>query len=127
MGTTRKVLLADDDASIRVGVADLLETLDLIVLQAETGAEAIELAREVRVHAALLDMQMPELSGLDALARLRDEFSGLPCILYSGALTPATAEMATTRGAFAVLKKPVAPHLLRAEVLRALDHSPYLN
>lgn len=127
MGTPRKLLLADDDASMRVGVADLLETLDLVVLQAESGLEAVELARTTRVHAALLDLQMPVLSGIDALTRLRDEFAGLPCILYSGALTPATAEMATTRGAFAVLKKPVAPDLLRAEVLRALDHSPFLN
>lgn len=127
MAPIRKILLADDDPFIRNGVADLLESLGLEVHQAETGQEAIEVARATLVHAALLDMQMPVLSGLDAITRLHAEFADLPCILYSGALTPATAEMAAAWGAFAVLKKPVEPTLLRAEVLRALDHSPYLN
>jgi CheY-like chemotaxis protein len=119
----RRILLADDDQALRLGVADLLADLGLEVVQAETGREAIELARLVQIHAALLDLHMPECTGLDALPHLRSTHVGLPCIVYSGDLTPALEHAARTAGAFAVLRKPVDPSLLRREVLRALRSS----
>lgn len=123
----RRILLADDDLSIRTGVADLLGSLGLEVLQAADGLEAVELVRATPVHAALLDLQMPRCHGLEALSLIHAERAGLPILVYSGALTDATANMALEVGAFAALKKPVQPALLRSEILRALDHSPYLN
>mgnify|MGYP003652793349 CR=1 FL=1 len=112
---------------MRSGVADLLEGIGLEVLQAGDGLEALELVKSIRVHAALLDMQMPTCGGLEALPLLQRQFAGLPCIVYSGNLSTATAQMAMEIGAFATLKKPVEPDLLRAEVLRALANSPYRN
>jgi DNA-binding NtrC family response regulator len=127
MFSPRRILLADDDLSIRSGVADLLEAIGLEVLLASDGLEALELVKFIPVHAALLDMQMPLCGGLEALPLLRQRFAGLPCIVYSGNLTEATAIMAMEIGAFAALRKPVEPNLLRAEVLRAIESSPYLN
>ena len=112
---------------MRSGVADLLEGIGLEVLQAGNGLEALELAKSNRIHAALLDMQMPTCGGLEALPLLHKQLVGLPCIVYSGNLSIATAQMAMEIGAFATLKKPVEPDELRAAVLRALDSSPYLN
>ena len=127
MSIIRRILLADDDLSMRSGVADLLEGIGLEVLQAGDGLEALELARAFRVHAALLDMQMPTCGGLKALPLLHKQLAGLPCIVYSGNLSIATANMAMEIGAFATLKKPVEPDLLRSEILRALASSPFLN
>ena len=127
MSAPRRILLADDDLSIRTGVADLLEGIGLEVIQAANGLEALELVKVNIVHAALLDMQMPACGGLEALPLLHQQFAGLPCIVYSGNLSAATANMAMEIGAFAALKKPVAPDLLRSEVLRAIESSPYLN
>lgn len=124
---TRRILLADDDSSIRSGVADLLSSLGLEVIQACDGVEAVELIRAHAVHAALLDLQMPRCHGIEALPLIHAERAGLPVIVYSGALTDATAAMALEVGAFAALKKPVQPDLLRSEIMRALDHSPYFN
>jgi DNA-binding NtrC family response regulator len=127
MSIQRRILLADDDLSIRRGVADLLEAIGLEVIHASDGFEALELVRVNLVHAALLDMQMPNCGGLEALPLIRQQFAGMPCIVYSGNLSAATANMAMEIGAFAALKKPVEPDLLRAEVLRAIQSSPYLN
>lgn len=127
MVPTRRILLADDDLSIRTGVADLLSSLGLEVLEAVDGLEAVDIARDHVIHAALLDLQMPRCSGFEALPLLHAIRAGLPVIVYSGALTEATARMATEIGAFSVLRKPVQPDLLRAEVLRAIDHSPLWN
>jgi two-component system, LuxR family, response regulator FixJ len=120
---TRRILLADDDAGLRVGVAELLGSLGLDVVQAETGLEAVELARVAKVHAALLDLHMPGCSGLEVLVRLRSDLRSLPCIVYSGRLTRALEQEAFSAGAVAVLHKPVAPDLLRREVLRAVSLS----
>ena len=127
MSIIRRILLADDDLSMRSGVADLLEGIGLEVLQAGEGLEALELAKSFRVHAALLDMQMPTCGGLEALPLLHQQLAGLPCIVYSGNLSIATANMAMEIGAFSTLRKPVEPDLLRAEILRALASSPFLN
>jgi len=116
-----RILLADDDLEVRTGVADLLGAQGLEVLLAETGLEALEVARAQEIHAALLDWNMPACTGLEVLPRLRDLISDLPCILYSGNLTVGMEGVALRAGAFAVMRKPVQPALLRSEVQRALD------
>ncbi len=117
----RRILLADDDLELRTGVADLLGELGLEIVHAETGLEALAAVRSARVHTALLDWNMPACSGFEALPLILDVQRGLPCILYSGNLTPAMEGIALRAGAFSVMKKPVAPDHLRREVLRALD------
>ena len=121
MRFSHRILLADDDLEVRAGVADLLGTLGLEVLQASTGLEALELVRERSVHTALLDWNMPACTGLEALPRILDIRRGLPCILYSGNLTPGMEGVALRAGAFSVMKKPVQPDLLRREIRRAIE------
>lgn len=116
----RRILLADDDRLLRHGVADLLCALDLEVLEAECGSEAVEIGRSSELHAALLDLHMPDFTGIEVIPQLLELRVGLPCIVYSGDLTPALETEAFDRGAFAVLKKPVDPPLLREEVRRAI-------
>lgn len=117
----RRLLLADDDLELRIGVADLLGSLSLEIVHAGTGLEALDLVRRREVHAALLDWHMPACSGLEALAQILEIRRGLPCILYSGNLTPGMEGVALRAGAFAVMRKPVVPDVLRSEVQRAVD------
>ena len=127
----RSLLLADDDDAVRDGVSDLFATLGIEVHAARNSAEALELIRLRPMHAALLDWHMPGGSGLEALPQLMERQSDLPCILYSGELTEEMERLALAAGAWAVLKKPVPPDLLRREVLRALalphPYSPELG
>lgn len=120
MTLRRRILLADDDHEVRLGVAELLLGLELQVLHAETGLQAIELARVEPIHAALLDMHMPGCTGIEAISLLRRETRELPCIVYSGRWSPQLEREVLGAGAWACLKKPVEPYLLRREVCRAL-------
>ena len=120
MKPNRRILLADDDLEVRLGVAELLSGIGLEVLQAESGSEAVELGRAHAIHAALLDMHMPGYTGMEALPLLQEGRAGLPCILYSGRWTPDLERAVLEAGAFACLKKPVEPNVLRREVQRAL-------
>lgn len=125
----RRLLVADDDAGLRGGVVELLASLELEILEAESGPAALEILRHAQIHAALLDLHMPGdalpgLGGLEVLAALHARSAGgaprTPCILYSADLTPALESRARTAGALAVLHKPVDPTLLRSEVMRAI-------
>ena len=118
---TRRILLADDDLEVRLGVAEFLSGLGLEVVEAEDGVEALALAREEVVHVALLDMYMPGGPGLALLPRLWELHAGLPCILYSGRWTPSLELEVLRAGARACLKKPVEPLRLRDVVLRAIE------
>ncbi len=124
MALSPRILLADDDSEVRLGVADLLMGIGLTVRHAETGLEAVEIVRRETVQAALLDMHMPGRTGIEVLPLLREQCEGLPCLVYSGLWTPGLEEAVLAAGALACLKKPVDPLLLRAEIRRALRVPP---
>ncbi len=132
----RRVLLADDDLNVRSGVEELLAPLGLEILHADTGSEALEIARQrlSDLHLLLLDLHMPGMTGLDVMTSLRSEAERRlevgareprlrlpPCILYSAEASEELRSRALALGAWAFLRKPVAPHALRGEVLRALQ------
>jgi len=115
-----RILVADDDREVRLGVAELLHGLGLEILHAETGIEAVELVRGTRIHAALLDMHMPGYTGIQAIPLLRGLDAQLPCIVYSGRWSRDLEQEVLSIGAFACLKKPVEPATLRRTVCIAL-------
>ncbi|MFT5290633.1 MAG: DNA-binding NtrC family response regulator [Planctomycetota bacterium] len=123
----RRLLLADDDNEVRLGVADLISSLGIEVIEADDIESALALARSGEVHAAILDMYMPGGTGLDLLPRLWELHAGLPCIVYSGRWSPSMEVDALQLGAHACLKKPVEPRRLRDEVLRAFGQDPQAN
>ena len=124
---SHRVLVADDDLEVRQGIEDLLRPLGLEILHAETGPQAVSivLARRTSLHLMVLDFQMPGCTGLEVLSQVRQTLPphDLPCILYSGNSTADLRAQALPLGAAAVLRKPVAPEILRSEVLRALRRS----
>ncbi len=124
MSVPYRILIADDDHEVRLGVAELLSEVGLTVLQVESGTEAVELARAEAVDAALLDMYMPGPTGIETLPLLFEARSDLPCLVYSGRWTPDLERAVLEAGALACLKKPVEPTVLRAEVRRALRLGP---
>lgn len=127
MSLDRRILIADDDREIRLGIADLLGPLGLEILQAETGVEALALVRRGGLHLAVLDHQMPGPTGLEILQAIRAELLGIPAILCSADAAGDVGILARAAGAVAVLTKPVQPALLRREVVRVLEIDPHEN
>lgn len=129
MSIDRKILIADDDEDVRKGTAELLGPLGLDIVLCDNGVEALELVRRRDLHLALLDNRMPGLTGLEILQAIRSEVLGIPAILCSGDVRDHDdlVRFAQAAGAFAVLPKPIAPRLLKQEVVRALDLPPTMG
>jgi len=121
MSIDRRILIADDDAEVRLGAAELLASLGLEILQADSGDHALTIVRRERIHLALLDYHMPGCDGFQVFHTLREVLPDVPCIFWSGHATDAIEKIVLRDGASAFLRKPVRPDLLRGEVRRVLD------
>ncbi len=113
-----RVLAVDDHQLIRVGIAALLlpESDMKLVGEATNGREAIVKFRECRPDVTLMDLQMPEMSGFDAIIAIRDEFPGARIIVLTTYAGDAQAVRAMKAGAQGYLLK----NLLHKELLQTI-------
>jgi DNA-binding NarL/FixJ family response regulator len=116
-----RVLAADDHPLLREGIAALIGTQSdmRLVAEAENGLEAIERFRAARPDVTLLDIQMPEMSGIDVLIAIRSEFPLAKVIILTTYGGDVLAARALKAGAYAyVLKGLVRKELL--DTIRAV-------
>jgi CheY-like chemotaxis protein len=111
---TNKVLVADDDESVRESLHKLLHGEGYQVVSVANGAEAVEIfCREPnRIDLLLLDLHMPLKNGWATLDRLLEVNPSLPVLIITG--QPNQYEMAKAAGVSALVEKPIdVPTLLR--------------
>ena len=100
------ILVADDEASVRLVLADSLEDRGYAVVTAETGLAALQVAADRPIDLAILDIRMPGLDGLQALQRLRESAPDTPIIIITAHGTMNTAIDAMKAGAYDYVTKP---------------------
>lgn len=116
-------LIVEDNASAREGLGQLLTNAGFSVSTASDGAQALAKLDEQRFDVMLLDIWMPQMTGLELLERLRDK-PGLPKILVMTADdTPETLLLSLRKQAHQFVRKPIDPKGL-LEVLRNLEKAP---
>jgi len=104
-----RVLIADDDAATRHGVARLLETAGFDVSEAEDGLAALKAIQEKTYDLVFLDIWMPGLSGLEVLARIRTAPARPKVIVMTSDGTSETLLRAVKEQAYDYLGKPFPP------------------
>ena len=117
------ILIADDDDACRFTLREIFEPRGYRTYLAANGEEAIAIVEDHLVDCVLLDMHMPILSGLEALALLRQFRATLPCILLTADASQRLLQQALSLRAFTVLTKPISRELVTITVRRALESS----
>ena len=121
-----KVLIIDDDADIRsIARLSLSRVGGMDVIEAASGSEGVQKAREEQPDVILLDMMMPTMDGVDTLAALRSApaTTMTPVIFLTASALGGEVERLRALGAAGVLIKPFDPRTLSQDV-RALVERP---
>jgi CheY-like chemotaxis protein len=121
-----KAVLVVDDAEDCIATLDLaLQTVPDIVIHAEASAEAaLAFLERDTVSAVITDIHLPEMTGLELVARIRENprFRTLPILVVSADPDPATPARALSLGANAYFAKPYSPSAMRKK-LEELIHA----
>ena len=117
------ILVVDDEPKIRDAMTRLLQYKGYRVYAVDTGRAAVEQFRQAASDLVLLDIALPDMTGIEVLAELRERNSAVPCIFITAYGSVRSAVEAMRAGGFNYLTKPFDNDELLLTVERALDVS----
>ena len=114
------ILVIDDELGPRMSIEMIFQKTHR-VLSATGGDEGLKLLHDHEVDVVILDIRMPNLSGIEILENIKQTHPLIPVIMLTGYGTLATAQKAVRLGAFDYISKPFDIHVLKKVVSSALD------
>ncbi|MDA3613672.1 sigma-54-dependent transcriptional regulator [Polluticaenibacter yanchengensis] len=118
-----KILIIDDERAIRNTLKDILENEQYKVETAENGEEGLEKIKKQHFDAAICDIKMPKMDGIELLTQLKNEGIDIPVIMISGHGNIETAVEAVKLGAYDYISKPPDLNRLLITIRNATDKS----
>ncbi len=122
-----KILVVDDEKSIRDALCDILSEEKYDVIAAEDGEDGFTKLSSEKIDLVLCDIKMPKMDGMELLQKVSDEGFDIPFIMISAHGTIDTAVEATKKGAFDFIQKPPDLNRILLTVRNALDNSQLTN
>jgi len=116
-----KILVIDDEKSIRRALKEILEFEDFEVDEAEDGKEGLEKAKNAFYDVIFCDIKMPKMDGMEVLENLQKEKIESPIIMISGHGNIETAVEAIKKGAFDFIEKPLDLNRILVTIRNAGD------
>lgn len=121
----QKILVMDDEQDTLNMLAMTLKFAGYEIHTADTGQKALEMAAELKPAAIILDVMMPDLSGIEVLRRLKQNLPALPPVIFlSASVRAADREEGMAAGAYTYLVKPVPRQKLVETLKAALSGTP---
>ena len=127
MAESAVILIVDDHRAVREELAFQLGYDGWQTREAGDGPTAVSMAAEPAVDLVLLDVKLPGLDGLEALARIKEARPELPVVMISGHGDLDTAVLAVRKGAYDFLQKPFAKDRMVLSIKNALRASQLLR
>ena len=121
-----QVLICDDEQDIINALKIYLAGPDITIFEANTGAQALEVLARQEIHLVLMDIMMPGMDGISAMAKIR-EHSNVPVILLTAKSEDADKVLGLTVGADDYITKPFHPAEVNARVRSQLRRSLQLG
>jgi len=118
-----RILVIDDEKSIRNTLKEILEYEKFEVELAEDGAKGLEIINSIKIDAVLCDIKMPKMDGVEVLNHIIQDHADVPVVMISGHGDIDTAVEAIKKGAFDFIQKPLDLNRLMVTLRNALDRS----
>jgi CheY-like chemotaxis protein len=115
-----RILHVEDDPDVRLLMAGSLQEFGYVVVTAATVAEALQLARELRFNLFILDVRLPDGTGIELCQQLRQLQPKVPVLYYSAYASESEQKEALSVCGDAYLKKPVLAEELEQTIARLL-------
>ncbi|MCP3956486.1 MAG: response regulator [bacterium] len=113
------VLIVEDDCGQRLTLCDILEREGFSTLECGSGEKALEIARREQIAVAIVDYNLPGISGVETLEDLREHDPMIRVIIHTAYGSFSSAKSAVNLGAFAYVEKPSDP----AEMVRCVGRA----
>ncbi|WKZ57119.1 MAG: response regulator transcription factor [Bdellovibrionota bacterium] len=123
------ILIVDDEELIRRGLSDWIATLPDVemVVEAATGDECLTALERDFVNVALVDILLPGISGIELVARIREQYPSIKCVMLSGNVVPEAVCDAFQAGAVGFLSKFTSPTELQLAMQEVMKGRWYLS
>ncbi|WP_436516780.1 sigma-54-dependent transcriptional regulator [Ekhidna sp. To15] len=118
-----KILVVDDEKSIRDALSDILAEEKYDILTAEDGEDGWSKLEQEKIDLVLCDIKMPKMDGMELLSKVSEEGLDVPFVMISAHGTIDTAVEATKKGAYDFIQKPPDLNRILLTVRNALDNS----
>lgn len=122
-----RILIVDDEKSIRKTLRDILEFEKYDVEEAVDGLDCLVKLKQGKYDILILDIKMPKMDGMEALERIQLMAPDMPIIMISGHATIDTAVEAVKKGAFDFISKPPDLNRLLITIRNAMDKSSLIT
>lgn len=121
------ILICDDEADIRSALKIYLSGEEYNIIEAENGAQALEIIGSSNIHLLLMDIMMPVMDGISALAKLRGQNINIPVILLTAKSRDVDMVFGLNSGADDYITKPFNPVEVIARVKSQLRRYMHLG
>jgi two-component system nitrogen regulation response regulator GlnG len=118
---SKKILIVDDEDSVRYSFRKLFREPGCTIIEAANGLDALSVIKKEKPDLVLMDIEMPGLSGLDAIQRVKASHPQLPVIIITAFGTTERVIAAMKYGAFEYLEKPFDVARLKEVITEALE------
>jgi len=116
-----KILIIDDDQHIRMTLSGILKIKGYETFTATKGSDGLEKIKEYQMNMVIIDLNLPDMSGLDVLSRMKELNPLLEAVILTGNASIDSAIDATNKGAFSYLLKPYDMDQVLLHIRRAIE------
>jgi len=118
-----RILHVDDDPDIRLLISASLREFGYVVATAGTNAEALELSKQLKFDLCILDVKLPDGSGIELCQKIQEIQPRIPKLYYSAYASDEEQEAALSVCGNAYLKKPVSAEVLEQTIAGLLNRN----
>jgi DNA-binding NtrC family response regulator len=121
MNKTDKILIIDDEVGVRASLKMILKSSESLILEAENARQGLEIVKSDKVDLVLLDLRLPDMSGLEVLKQIHQIDPKLTVVMITAYGTTETIIEAIKHGAYEYLLKPFEVSTIKNIVAEALQ------